>query len=94
MHATHIAVTAAMAVCGLGALIAIYGRMPQLLGISFYLGLWVLIAAMIIALALTLVLAVCAAKKQARPFLKRAWLGLVNGAVALLFLMWFAAHAS
>ena len=94
MHTFHIAVTAAMALCGIGALVAIYGPAPYLLPLSFYFGLWALIAAIIIALTLALILIVRAVNKEARPFLQRTWLGLANGTVALVFLAWFAVYAS
>ena len=83
-----------MALCGLGALTAIYGPVPYLLGISFYFGLWVLMAAMLIALTLALILIVRAANKEAKPFLQRTWLGLANGTVAAVFLAWFVIYAS
>ena len=94
MHWAHVVVTSAMAACAAAALLAIYGPVPQLLGISFYLGLCALIVAMLIALALALMLIVRAVRREAVPFLKLTWLGLANGALALLFLAWFAAYAS
>jgi hypothetical protein len=94
MHAFHIAVTVVMAVFGLAALAAIYGPVPYLLAISFYFGLWVLTAAIIIALTLVLILIVRAVNKEAKPFLRRTWLGLANGTVAVVFLGWFAIYVS
>jgi hypothetical protein len=94
MHALHIAVTALMAACGLAALVARFGPVPDLMAISFYLGLWVIIAAVLIALVVGLVLIVRIASKNAAPFLKQTWLALANGIVGLAFLAWFAVHVS
>jgi hypothetical protein len=94
MHAFHVAVTVAMAMCGIGALIAIYWPVPNLLALSFYLGLWALMAAIIIALMLALILIVRAVNKEAKPFLRRTWLGLANGTIAVVFLAWFLAYVS
>ena len=94
MHAFHIAVTVAMALCGIGALVGMYWPVPILLPISFYFGLWVLMIAIVIAVTLALVLIVRAVNKKARPFLVRTWLGLANGAVALVFLAWYSVYLS
>ena len=83
-----------MAACGLAALVARYGPVPYLLAISFYLGLWVIIAAILIALVVAPILIARIANKNAAPFLKQAWLALANGTVGLAFLAWFAAHVS
>ena len=51
-------------------------------------------AAIIIALTLALILVVRAVNREAKPFLRRTWLGLANGAVATVFLAWFVVYAS
>ena len=78
MHAFHIAVTGAMALCGIGALVGMYGPAPYLLPISFYVGLWVLMAAILIATTLALILIVRAVNKEGAAFLSRTWVGLAN----------------
>ena len=94
MHPFHIAMTVLMALCGSAALLAVYGPVPYLLAISFYVGLWVITAAILIALVIGLILIVRAVNRDAGPLLKRAWLGLANGTVGLAFLAWFVAHVS
>jgi hypothetical protein len=94
MHALHIAVTVGMALCGIGALVGMYGPAPYLLPISFYLGLWVLVAAILIAATLALILIVRAVNKEGAAFLTRTWVGLANGVVALAFLAWYSLYMS
>jgi hypothetical protein len=94
MHGFHIAMTVAMALCGIGALVGMYGPVPGLLVTSFYFGLWTLMIAIVVAATLGLILIVRAMNKQARLFLARTWLGLANGTVALLFLAWYSVYLS
>jgi hypothetical protein len=94
MHAAHIAMTAFMALCGLGAILAFLGIAPALIGISMFMGWWATMGAMLIAIVLAVVLADRALKGKARSFMQHSWLGLTNGAVALVFWVWFIAYAS
>ena len=59
------------------------GTVPRLLGISFYLGWFATVGAMVVAAGLTGALAERAWKGRARAFLRRSWLGFANGAAAL-----------
>ena len=88
------AVTVFMGLCGVGALLALSGTAPGLIGISFFLGWWATIGAIVIALVLAVVLAGQAEKGNGRAFFKRSWLGLANGTAALVFWVLFIAYAS
>jgi hypothetical protein len=92
MHLANIAVTVFMGACGVGALLAFSGIAPSLIAISFFLGWWATIGAMVIAIILAVILAGQAEKGRGRVFFKRSWLGLANGAVALVFWVLFIAY--
>jgi hypothetical protein len=92
MHPAHIAVTVFLGLCGLGAVLALSGAAPHLLGISFYLGWFATVGAMLIAAGLAGVLAERAWKGTARAFLRRSWLGLANGVASLMSWAWVIAY--
>ena len=94
MHPAHMAVTVFMGLCGAGALLALSGMAPGLIAISFFFGWWATIGAIVIALVVAVVLAGQAGKGKGRAFFRRSWLGLANGAVALVFWVLFIAYAS
>jgi|SRR5688572_20524346 len=92
MHPAHIVVTVFLALCGLGAVLGFSGTAPHLLGISFYLGWFVTMGAMLLAAGLAGALAERAWKGTAHAFLRRSWLGLANGAAALASWVWVIAY--
>ena len=94
MHAAHIAVTVFMAMCAAGALLALSGAAPGLLAISMYLGWWATVGAVLISLAVVAILIARIQANAAGAYLKRSWLALANGLVALVFLGWFVTHVS
>lgn len=94
MHPAHVAITGFMGLCGVGAILALSGIAPGLVGISFFLGWWATIGAMVIAVILAVVLAGQAEKGKGRAFFKRTWLAFANGAVALVFWVLFIAYAN
>jgi len=59
-----------------------------------FMGWWVTIGAMLIAVVLAVVLADRASKGKARSFMQHSWLGLANGGVALVFWAWFILYVS
>ena len=94
MHPAYVAITGFMGVCGVGAVLALSGIAPGLVGISFFLGWWATMAAMVVAVILAVILAAQAEKGKGRAFFMRSWLGLANGAVALVFWVLFIAYAN
>jgi hypothetical protein len=89
-----VALTGFMGLCGIGALLALSGIAPGLVGISFFLGWWATMAAIVVAVVLAVMLAGQAEKGNGQAFFRRSWLGLANGAVALVFWVVFIAYAS
>jgi len=94
MHPAHIAVTAFMALCGAGAVLAVSGAAPGLLGISMYLGWWATVGAALIGLFVVGVLMFRAGTEGAKFYFRRSWLALANAVVAVAFLGWFVGHVS
>ena len=94
MHLAHVAITAFMVLCGLGALLALSGTAPKLIGISMFMGWWATVGAMFVAVVLAVVYAARISSGNGRSFLRRSWLGFANGIVALVFWVWFLANAS
>ena len=94
MHAAHIAMTVFMSLCGLGALLALAGTAPKLIGISFFMGWWATVGAVLVAIVLGVILAHRISQGKGWSFIRHSWLGFANGAVALVFWVWFIAYAT
>jgi hypothetical protein len=94
MHAAHIAIAVFMGLCGLGALLALSGTAPKLLGISMFMGWWATVGAMVVAVVLAVVLTARISEGKGGAFIQRSWLGFANGIVAFVFWVWFIAYAS
>jgi hypothetical protein len=94
MQAAHLAITVFMGLCGLGALLALSGTAPRLIGISMFMGWWATVVAMVVALVLAVLLAARISKGQGRSFVRHSWLGFANGIVAFFFWVWFIVYAS
>jgi len=85
----HLAVTLALAACGVGALVGSIQQNGSLLWLSYFTGYWVTLAAMAIGFVLVIVLTYRAFLSNARSMFSRSWLGVANGIVALIFWGWF-----
>jgi hypothetical protein len=94
MHAAHVAIAVFMGLCGLGALLALSGTAPKLIGISMFMGWWATVGAMVVAVVLAVVLAARISQGKGEAFIRRSWLGFANGIVAFAFWVWFIAYAS
>jgi hypothetical protein len=81
----HVVVTAALALCCAGLLIGLVSNQSGLTALSAAVGWGFSVAAVAIALVLIIVLGFRSLSGTARPLLRRSWLGLVNGALALGF---------
>jgi hypothetical protein len=84
VHPLHLAITSALVLCGAGALVGVVWPKSDLIGFSFFFGWWVTVSAMIIAVVLVIILLYRSLSGSARPLLAKSWLGLLNGAVALI----------
>ena len=94
MHPGHIAVSAVCLLCGLSAVVGYLVPSPGLLGSGVFFGYWATLAAIVIAIFVAGLLLDRARKGQAQPFIRRSWLGLANGGVALMFWLWVIAYGS
>ena len=94
MQPTHIAVSVACLLSGLSALAGYLLPSPGLLGAGVYFGYWATLGAMLISVFLVGVLIDRARVGAGRLFIRRSWLGLVNGAVALVFWVWVIGYDS
>ena len=93
MHAAHVAMSLFMGICGLGFVLSLLGIAPGLIGISVFLGYFATLGALTVAVVLLVMLAGRTSQGQVRPFKKHSWLGLMNGAIAMIFWIWLILHA-
>jgi hypothetical protein len=80
----HIAMSVVLVLCAIGALASGWlWSSPGSLALSILLGYWVTLVVMFVAAALLVLLAVRAFSGNASAFIRRSWLGLVNGGLSL-----------
>jgi hypothetical protein len=95
MHPAHVAVSVVCLACGLSVVAAYldpsYGSLG---GLGVFFGYWATLAAIVIGVLVAGVLFERARDGKARAFVRKSWLGLVNGAVALTFRVWVIARGS
>jgi len=82
MNRFHVAVSIALAIIGVGALIGYFAK-PDMLWAWMYLGYWVTLIAVVVAFPVGLLLLIRSFTGAAIPLWKDQWLGLVNGILAL-----------